>query len=357
MADLACASSSTSRASSDPAGCCIRSARRRSSSEYPCAVAAARRKLIVVSNRGPVSYARGAEGNRVARRGGGGLVTALRGLVSHHDVTWVASAMSEEDRAVADEAAAPRSRRRRATARRTGSASSPTTRSPTTGTTTSSRTRRSGSSSTRCGTCASPDIDLGLHSAWFNGYVPVNEAFAGAVIAELERSPSRPSSSTTTTCTSRRGSCATRCPDALLAHFVHIPWPQSDYWTVLPRHLRQAVHHGLLANDVVGFHTDRWRRNFIRSCEDVMARRSTASAPSRAAAAARSSRPPDLGGRSRVRRAKESPAVLEEERRLVEARPQFLVLRVDRTDPSKNVVRGFRSFGSSSTCTRSCTAG
>ena len=63
-----------------------------------------RRKLIVVSNRGPITYARGAEGERLARRGGGGLVTALRSLVSHHDVTWIASAMSDEDRAVAVEA-------------------------------------------------------------------------------------------------------------------------------------------------------------------------------------------------------------------------------------------------------------
>src|SRR5256885_9419894 len=64
---------------------------------------AGRRKLIVVSNRGPVTFARDADGQRIARRGGGGLVTALRSLVAHHDVTWVASAMSEEDLAVAAE--------------------------------------------------------------------------------------------------------------------------------------------------------------------------------------------------------------------------------------------------------------
>ena len=50
------------------------------------------RKLIVVSNRGPISYAR-AGGERVAKRGAGGLVTALAPLVSHHDVTWIASAI------------------------------------------------------------------------------------------------------------------------------------------------------------------------------------------------------------------------------------------------------------------------
>ena len=59
------------------------------------------RKLIVVANRGPVSYARSyagsAAGERVKRRGGGGLVGALRGLVAEHDVTWIACAISEED--------------------------------------------------------------------------------------------------------------------------------------------------------------------------------------------------------------------------------------------------------------------
>src|SRR5947207_7875104 len=65
----------------------------------------ARRKLIVVSNRGPLSYDRDGAGNRIVRRGGGGLVTALRGLVARHDVTWIASAMSGEDRVVAAERA------------------------------------------------------------------------------------------------------------------------------------------------------------------------------------------------------------------------------------------------------------
>ena len=67
---------------------------------------AARRPLIVVSNRGPVSYALDAAGARVERRGAGGLVTALRGLVAHHDVTWIASAITEEDRRVAAEGGA-----------------------------------------------------------------------------------------------------------------------------------------------------------------------------------------------------------------------------------------------------------
>src|SRR4051794_41983053 len=65
---------------------------------------AGRRKLIVVANRAPVTFSRETDGTRSARRGGGGLVTALRSLITHQDVTWVASAMSAEDHVVAAEA-------------------------------------------------------------------------------------------------------------------------------------------------------------------------------------------------------------------------------------------------------------
>ena len=50
-----------------------------------------------------MSYGRGPDGTRTAKRGGGGLVTALRSLVQYHDVTWIASAITEEDRVAAGE--------------------------------------------------------------------------------------------------------------------------------------------------------------------------------------------------------------------------------------------------------------
>ena len=40
----------------------------------------------------------------------------------------------------------------------------------------------------------------------------------------------------------------------------------------------------------------------------------------------------------------QSPAVLSAEREIVATRPEQLIVRVDRTDPSKNIVRGFRAF-------------
>src|SRR5918992_1995512 len=56
--------------------------------------------LVLVSNRGPVTY--GPDGE--VKRGTGGLVTALTGLASHRETTWIASAMTDEDVEKASEA-------------------------------------------------------------------------------------------------------------------------------------------------------------------------------------------------------------------------------------------------------------
>jgi trehalose 6-phosphate synthase len=305
-----------------------------------------RRKLIVVSNRGPVSYGRDSEGNRVARRGGGGLVTALRSLVSHHEVTWIASAMTEEDAAVAAEngcAVAETARdgspyRLRLVAH--------------------DRTAYDGfynvvSNPTLWflqhylwGLAEMPNVDQGLDHAWKEGYVAVNEAFADAVAAELDAEPD---------------ACVffhdyhlylaprfvrERRPDATLAHFVHIPWPQPDYWHALPRSIRAALHDGLLANDIVGFHTHRWRRNFLRTASDLVGAHCDfdSGVASYDGHETLVSFHPISVDPCEFEELATSEAVLEQEQAIVDSRPELLVLRVDRTDPSKNVVRGFRAF-------------
>src|SRR4051812_36536860 len=62
-----------------------------------------RSPLILVSNRGPATFEREDGGGLAASRGGGGLVTALKGLVEHREAIWVASAMTEEDAAASRE--------------------------------------------------------------------------------------------------------------------------------------------------------------------------------------------------------------------------------------------------------------
>ena len=290
-----------------------------------------RRKLIVVSNRGPVSYGRAPDGTRTARRGGGGLVTALRSLVSYHDVTWIASAITEEDRLVAGR--------------------------------TFEETARDGSPY-RLHLIAhdaqaydwyynvvsnpmlwfvqhslwelpyTPRVDGAFHRAWLHGYVTVNEAFAAAVLEELERQPDAAVFFHDYHLYLAPRLVRERRTSTPLLHFVHIPWPQPDYWRIFPRDIRSAIHDGLIANDLVGFHTERWRGNFIYSVreflgEDVTAKTVTA---------------PISVDADEFDALAESEAVLASEREIVAQRPQKLIVRVDRTDPSKNIVRGFRAF-------------
>jgi len=309
-------------------------------------VRARRRKLIVVSNRGPITYGRDND-ERVTRRGGGGLVTALRGLVAHHDVTWVASAMSEEDRIVVEEAG--------------GEAVEETL-----GTGSSFRLRLVAHDETAYDwfynvvsnpmlwflqhylweLAYTPSVDVALKNAWEEGYARVNEGFADAVADELEAEPETPVFLHDYHLYLVSRFVRERVPDALLAHFVHIPWPQPDYWHVLPKAMRQAIHDGLLANDVIGFHAHRWRVNFLRSSSDLLGAQSNfvdSVADYRGRRAHVSAHPISVDVQEFEELAQSEP-VLAAERELVARRPEQLILRVDRTDPSKNIVRGFRAF-------------
>jgi trehalose 6-phosphate synthase len=131
-----------------------------------------------------------------------------------------------------------------------------------------------------------------------------------------------------------------------MSHFVHIPWPQPDYWRVLPESIRRALHEGLLANDVVSFQTERWGRNFLRSCEDVLAATcdfKTSLVMYRGRTVGVNARPISVDPQEFDALAG-SEKVLAEESALEAVRPPQLIVRVDRTDPSKNIVRGFRAY-------------
>jgi trehalose 6-phosphate synthase len=305
---------------------------------------AERRRLIVVSNRGPVSYGRDDDGERAARRGAGGLATALRGLIRGHDVTWIASALSDEDRLVAAEGGG------QAVAEETADGSP-------------YRLRLVAHEPTAFdayynvvanpllwftqhylwGLGAEPEHD-GLERAWDDGYEVVNRAFADAVTAELGRGEATVFFHDYHLYRAPRLVRAAR-PDALLAHFIHIPWPQSDYWSVLPERLRVAVHDGLLANDIVSFHTARWRRNFKASAVALAGAERHGDQLEHAGRRVRVTSHPISVDVAEFDELVRSEPVLARERELQADRPELLVLRVDRTDPSKNIVRGFRAFG------------
>jgi trehalose 6-phosphate synthase len=193
---------------------------------------------------------------------------------------------------------------------------------------------------------SAPDFDVRLHDAWSDGYVPVNEAFARATLEELEREPDAAVLFHDYHLYLVPRLVREARPDVVTSHFIHIPWPEADYWHALPEDVRVAIHEGLLANDVVGFHTERWRHAFLHSAERLLGAQvdsGTGAIEYR-------------GHRTRVvvhpigvdadefERLIDDPTVLEREADLAKRRPERLVVRVDRTDPSKNIVRGFHAF-------------
>ena len=309
--------------------------------------AGGRRKLIVVSNRGPATYERDERGERVTTRGSGGLVTSLRSLVSHEDVPWVASAIGDEDKAVAAEAGGEAFEERAEDGSRyllrlvdhdpdAYDAFYNVVANPTLWFL----------QHYLWGFGDRPDVDELLLEAWETGYVAVNRGFAAAVLAELDRTPGASVFFHDYHLYLAPRIVRDARPDALLSHFVHIPWPQPDYWHALPRPLRVAVHDGLLANDVVGFHARRWRSNFLASAHELVGAEAAADGGStryRGRHVLVTSHPISVDPEEFARLG-EGEAVAEAERELVARRPERLVLRVDRTDPSKNVVRGFRAF-------------
>ena len=299
----------------------------------------------MVSNRGPVAYARDESGARVASRGAGGLATALRGLLPRHDVTWIASAMTDEDRAVAAE-----SNELAVEVARNGS---------------SYRLRlvdhhpeayRGFYEIVANPTLwfvqhylfdlpRAPAIDAEFTTAWETGYVAVNTGFAETVSDELDRQPD---------------ACVfvqdyhlylvprlvrDRHPAATLAHFVHIPWPQPDYWRILPEPVRVAIHDGLLANDLVGFHTARWRDSFLLSCAEVLGAEPDGDEVRHRGWRTRAVARPISVDCGEFDELAGDELVAERRREIQASRPEYLVVRVDRTDPSKNVLRGFQAFG------------
>ena len=135
-------------------------------------------------------------------------------------------------------------------------------------------------------------------------------------------------------------------PDIFLHHFIHIPWTQPDAWRVLPRDMREDIFEGLLSNDIVGFHTRAYRRNFLLCCRELF------DLPVDEAAGVVEfegrhvwvrAYPLPISADSFFRKAQREE-VHAYEREILRRRRDHLILRVDRADLSKNVLRGFTAF-------------
>jgi trehalose 6-phosphate synthase len=134
-----------------------------------------------------------------------------------------------------------------------------------------------------------------------------------------------------------------RRPDVRIAHFSHTPWAPPDYFCLLPDDIAREVLAGLLGADSVGFLTQRWAAAFRACCRSVLGLADDAPLPDGRRVEVRVH---PLGvDAAGLRQRAAQPDV---EARLATMRAALgerkLVLRVDRTELSKNIVRGLHAY-------------
>lgn len=313
-----------------------------------CAAIQERRRLVLVSNRGPVEHHLTPEGQIQVRRGSSGLVTAFSYLLRNLEFTWVASAMGEGDRRVWEDsqgASIP--------------ASLPGYRLSLRYVSTPRRVYHK-YYNTFCNPLLwflqhymwsasyTPSVDSTVHDAWENGYVAVNRSFADAVVAEAA-GRSEP------VCVMLHdyhlylvaGYVRQQIPDAVIQHFIHIPWPASSYWELLPAYIRRGICQSLCSADIVGFQTRRDGHNFLQACEEFLPNTKVDYVSNTINCCGRETRVrtyPLSINVEEVRRIATSPRAQEYERQLQTVCGEKTIIRVDRAEPNKNILRGFRAY-------------
>jgi trehalose 6-phosphate synthase len=301
---------------------------------------------VLISNRGPATFERDESGDLVPRRGGGGLVTALTGLLRQRRALWIASAMTEEDvemsrlhgeRGFEVELDGVAYNIRLV-------ASSP-----------DAYDRFYNQIANPLlwfiqhylwDLSNVPDIRLEERQAWEHGYKQVNADLAQAALEEIADQPDAVVMIHDYHLYTCPALIRAERPDAFLQHFVHIPWTQPDAWRVLPTNIRTEIFEGLLSNDIIGFHTRSYCNNFIQCCRELMDldtdfARGAVFFEGRETWVRAYPLSIDVEG---FRRIAASDAVASYEPEILRRRREHLILRVDRADLSKNVLRGFTAF-------------
>ncbi|HEX4110608.1 MAG TPA: trehalose-6-phosphate synthase, partial [Solirubrobacteraceae bacterium] len=301
--------------------------------------------LVLVSNRGPVTFLPGGQ----LQRGSGGLVTALTGLASHREAIWIASAMSVQD----------------VEASRSHGGRPFDVRAPDGGEYQVRLVESDPEAYDRFynifanpmlwfiqhylwDLSNAPDIRRNEIEAFEYGYNTVNADLARAVVEEIEGQAEPVVMIHDYHLYTLPGLVRRARPEAFLHHFVHIPWTQSDAWRVLPTRIREEIFMGLLANDIIGFHTRSYRRNFLQCCRDLMGlevdfERGIVVAPGGEREVWVRAYPLPIDHEA-TRRIAQRARVEQFEQELLRRRRDFMILRVDRADLSKNVLRGFSAF-------------
>ncbi len=306
--------------------------------------------VIVASNRGPVEFRRDERGEIKAYRGAGGVVTAMSNALLATDAIWISCSRTKEDETVSS--SAPR-----------GVIGMPQ-ENPQYWVKFITPTREQFNLYYNVisnsllwlmqhyilDVAREPVIDEQVHRAWTEGYRKVNQLFAEEIVKAVRSTNKKP---LVFLQDYHLYLCAhyirKRVPDILIHHFTHSPWIQPDYLRLLPSRMRKDLMQGMLANDVLGFHTHRYAANFLQCCQELDVVRVSVNLKRRSL---------HYNGRDILVR--HYPISIDHQalermagRQDVEAHRQRLrsrlgnramILRVDRIEMSKNILRGLEAY-------------
>ena len=302
----------------------------------------------MASNRGPVEYHLSKNKQLRSRRGSGGVVTALSSLAKYVELDWIASAMGEGDRRAARRAQGERFK------------------VPVAGENlylrfvVSPRNTYHQYYSVICNpllwflqhymwsSSRTPNVDHTIHAAWYNGYVPVNQAFAQAIIDEAARSELPPIVILNDYHLYLVSDYIRRqMPDLVIQHFIHIPWPSPGYWQLLPSSMRETIHRSLCTTDIVGLQTGRYVLNFLHCCQSFIDEAEVDYEQQTIRINEHTVRvkayPISIDVAS-LKKMVSSTKLKKYEAKLRSLCGEQTIVRVDRAEPSKNIIRGFRAF-------------
>jgi trehalose 6-phosphate synthase len=313
------------------------------------------KRVLVASNRGPVSYEFGADGTLTSRRGGGGLVAGVAGglaaLRPEAEVGWICAALSDADRAAAlQPAVSP------------GESGDVPVRMLDIPPEVFDRAYNNVANSVLWfvqhllfDTPNQPRFGHEFRRDWA-AYRAYNEAFAEALADEAAGTSASVLIQDYHLCLAPRllrDRLDGQAADVGIAHFSHTPWAPPDYYRMLPVEVSEALLDGMLGADHVGFHARRWAAAFLDCCEAILGAR-----------VSRTDGESDPAGRV-VHRGKvtevavhplgvDAPALRARARAgdvqahvtalARAAGNRKLIVRVDRTELSKNIVRGLTAY-------------
>jgi trehalose 6-phosphate synthase len=281
-------------------------------------------------------------------RGTGGLVTALGALAEQHDVLWVAAAMKKDDRLWA-EAQPDRPQQvdgislqlikpdKKAYQGYYNVISNPLLWFI---------------QHQLWDTPRQPSITQQTWDAWQSGYLPINRAFA-QVIADTIAGENRP------VIILPQDYQLYLFPHYLrkllgnqiqiqIQPFIHIPWPGLDAWRVLPAQIRDAILNSLLQADRVGFQTNKDAFNFVQTCrfylDDAHSRGTRDTIYYEGRETKVLAYPISIDAKQVDALANEPQTLLLKTQLINFIGDRKLILRVDRIEPSKNILRGLEAY-------------